>query len=85
MLEIETGIWRSVHWFQLAVGDLVLLENRADVPADMLIVGTHEPDPGKNVSSVLVLRCQYVPCCITLASLCALHELQERSITEFLH
>jgi magnesium-transporting ATPase (P-type) len=43
-LDPATGSWKRVHWWQLAVGDAVLIKNREDVPTDVLIVGVHEPN-----------------------------------------
>jgi magnesium-transporting ATPase (P-type) len=43
-LDPATGSWKRVHWWQLAVGDAVLIKNREDVPTDVLIIGVHEPN-----------------------------------------
>jgi phospholipid-translocating ATPase len=37
-------IWKRTQWRELRVGDFVLLRNNDDIPADIIIVSTGEPD-----------------------------------------
>ncbi len=41
-LDRENQIWRLCQWWQLDIGDIVLMRNLEDVPADMIILGVHE-------------------------------------------
>ncbi len=42
-LDRENQMWRFCQWWQLDVGDIVLLRNLEEVPADIIILGVHEP------------------------------------------
>ncbi len=42
-LDRDSGIWRLCQWWQLDVGDIVLLRNWEEVPADIIVLGVHEP------------------------------------------
>ncbi len=41
-LDRDDEIWRLCQWWELNVGDIVLLRNFDIVPADMIILGVHE-------------------------------------------
>lgn len=43
-LPLEKCDWRPTYWQDVRVGDLLLLENDEMIPADILILGTSEPD-----------------------------------------
>src|SRR6185369_439245 len=42
--KILSAKWSDAHWQDVKVGDLVRLNNNDQVPADMVILSTSEPD-----------------------------------------
>ncbi|CAN0504349.1 unnamed protein product, partial [Ectocarpus sp. 8 AP-2014] len=44
-LQRSAGKFRRVEWREVQVGDLLLVKNRESVPADLLVMGAHEPNP----------------------------------------
>ncbi|CAM9414176.1 unnamed protein product [Choristocarpus tenellus] len=45
VLDRETVRFRRVEWSSVRVGDFVLVKNREPIPADLLVMGVHEPNP----------------------------------------
>ncbi|CAM9631740.1 unnamed protein product, partial [Ectocarpus fasciculatus] len=43
-LQRSAGKFRRVEWRDVQVGDLLLVKNRESVPADLLVMGAHEPN-----------------------------------------
>ncbi|CAM9901536.1 unnamed protein product, partial [Laminaria digitata] len=44
-LQRSCGRFRRVEWRDVRVGDLLLVKNRESIPADLLVMGAHEPNP----------------------------------------
>ncbi|KAL1507386.1 hypothetical protein AB1Y20_008228 [Prymnesium parvum] len=45
ILDVATGQLQPKTWVDIKVGDIVQVRNRQNIPADMLLVAAHEPEP----------------------------------------
>ncbi|CAN0438856.1 unnamed protein product [Discosporangium mesarthrocarpum] len=54
VLDPNSKRFRPVEWNTVRVGDFVLVHNREPIPADLLVIGVHEPSKGSNVGMCYV-------------------------------